>query len=142
MTRLIWASTKHKQLCGHSYKAADFVGKYKKGTIFQFEPAEKSVALELFDSVAENPGNFSIETRDYSKIDFLFGPTWISSIVKLFRKEIRRSVTLDIWFEEDPEIPIQDVVSLDIVKARGFLERIFDDVSDEELWRQLRKLTQ
>ena len=58
--------------------------------------------------------------------------------MKIFRRETRPSVTLDIWFEEEPEMPIEDVVTLDIAKARVFLERIFDDVSDEELWGHLR----
>ena len=76
MTRLTWAGTKHKQLCGHYYKAGDvmkhtdFASKYNKGVVCQFEPAEKNVALELFDSVIQNPGIFPLKQEIIRELIF------------------------------------------------------------------------
>ena len=106
------------------------------GTYLLFDQVEESEALLAFDAVVQNPGAFEIITRDQTRVAFLMGGGLSGLVDRLLGRTIDR-VTLDIWFEEEPEPPLVDVYTVSVQAARVFIEYAYQDLGDNELWRLL-----
>jgi hypothetical protein len=131
MNRAIRASTRSKQLHGVSKPAQE------GGVVFEFENVAADQALAAFDAVALEPGTFELITRDETRIAFMFGRGGFPGFVDRLLGRPAKTVTLDIWFEESPDPLLCDVHVVDIPTARKFIENVYRDLKDPELWRIL-----
>jgi hypothetical protein len=132
--RHVWASTRRQRLLGSSRPAAGTMG-LTTGTLYEFAAVDQTTALRAFDQVLKDPGSYALETRDKSRIDFLFGRGALPGLLdRLLRRPVRW-VTLDIWFEEDQEPTLVDVYPLEVSGARTVIEVVYRDISDSELWQ-------
>ena len=130
INRSVRASTRSGFLHGANTPAPE------GGTYLDFERVEAPKALLAFDAVVQNPGAFEIITRDLTRVAFLMGGGLRGVVDRLLGRTIDR-VTLDIWFEEEPEPPLVDVYSVSVQAARAFIEYVYQDLGDHELWRLL-----
>ena len=135
MTRYVWASTRSNVLHGSTRPAGEAHG--GRGSLYELELLDVATALVAFDLVAEAPGAFAIVTRDQSRVDFLFGRGGVLGTLDRWTGRRVDRVTLDLWFEEDPDPPLVDVWQVSLTFARAFVEHVFADVTDGELWRRL-----
>jgi len=136
-TRYVSASRQRSQLRGSAEAPAARFG-LNTGTLFKLDQVDLASALSAFQAALTDAGPFSIVTRDGSRADFSFGhgprPWFIS---RLFRWPVKQ-ITLDIWFEEEPESRRADARAIPAAVARGFIRAVYyRDVSDAELWREL-----
>ena len=134
IVRNVWASTRGRHLLGSSQPAAGTNG-LTQGTLFKFASVDKITALAAFDEVLKDPGSYAIETRDTSRIDFLIGRGAVLGLLDRLLGRPVKWVTLDIWFEEDPEPELVDVHALEVNGARSVIEAVYTDVPDSELWQ-------
>jgi hypothetical protein len=129
--RPIRAITRNERLHGADSQATE------GGTLLRFTEVSQGQALAAFDQVVRNPGTFEIITRDRTRIAFGFGHGGLrGAFDRMFGRPIEK-VTLDIWFEEEPVPPLVDLQILTVASARTFVERIYRDTDDAELWRFL-----
>ena len=128
--RYVWASTRSRCLHG-STRPAD-----EGGSLYELELLDVATALTAFDLVAAAPGSFALVTRDQSRVDFLFDRGLLGTLNRLLGRRVD-CVTLDVWFEEEPDPPLVDVWEVGLTSAREFVEHVFADVSDRELWHRL-----
>jgi hypothetical protein len=135
-TRAIRAATRSQRLHGIDKIVPG------EGTHFQFADVTLAEALIAFDAAVREPGGFEIITRDQTRIAFFLGHGGLLGTlqgvlgVKLLRRPATL-VTLDIWFEVDPEPPLADVHTVSVTSARTLIEAIYRDSSDQELWQGL-----
>src|SRR6266545_35725 len=132
--RNVWASTRRRRLLGSSRPAAGTMG-LTKGMLFEFAAVDVTTALAAFDEVLNDPGSYALETRDNSRIDFLIGRGAVLGLLDRLLGRPVKWVTLDIWFEEDPEPELVDVYALEVNGARSVIEAVYSDVPDSELWQ-------
>lgn len=136
ITRYAWASTRSRRVHGATRPASGATG-LEKGTLFELDQIDLPMALQGFDAAAADPGSFSIVTRDQTRVDFLFGSGGLIGLINRLLRRPAALVTLDIWFEEDPDQPLADVHAVPAERARAFVEAVYMDVPDSALWQQL-----
>jgi len=136
ITRYAWASTRRRRLHGATRPASGTMG-LERGTLFELDQIDLATALQGFDAAAADPGSFSIVTRDQTRVDFLFGSGGLIGLINRLLRRPGALVTLDIWFEQDPDPPLADVHAVSVENARAFVEAAYRDVPDGELWQQL-----
>ena len=94
-------------------------------------------ALAAFDVVAREPGVFEIITRDDTRVVFMFGRGGLRGALDRLLGRPASRITLDIWFEEEPDPPLADVHAVDVASGRAFIEYVYRDLDDKDLWRLL-----
>lgn len=146
MKRLIWASTRERILHGtrhvarKSPEAVAVLGPDAKGVVTAFAEVDLDAALAAYDQVATERGHFSLETAENTRIDFLFVGRFREFVAySLLRRRNRLPVTLDIWFANEPDPHLDDVVGLSPADAREVVARAFCESTDEAIWSFIRR---
>ncbi len=144
-TRPIFAGTRERILHGKRELARDdpatakVLGKDVRGVVASFAEVELDVALAAYDEAGAACGTFALITAGQTRIDFLFGRKLPAFLARLFRIRPRSSaVTLDLWFEESPDPPLEDVVAVDAEDARELIVRAYRAQTDTEIWMFVR----
>jgi hypothetical protein len=46
-----------------------------------------------------------------------------------------RTASLEIWFEQEPEVLLEDTCGLPIEQARAVIQDVYQDLDDADLWK-------
>ncbi len=129
MKRFVWFSTTEKTIFGNAFRKKletrnwwqKALGrKYESGTFYQMDEVTLDQALKAFDTFISSSGNFSIETKQGCRIDFLY-------------KKGATGVFLDTWHSdaiEDSYVSVAD--------ARRLVDFVFRNDSDEAIAEFIR----
>ena len=110
-----------------------------KGVFTAFSEVDLDAALAAYDEVAAERGHFALETAEHTRIDFLFAGRFREFVAcSLLRRRQPLPITVDIWFENEPAPPLDDVVALGPADAREVVARAFRESTDENIWCFIR----